>query len=200
MVPRKLRPDGFPSGLFDSQGVIFLYIELKTERLLLRPLGIGELASTHVYAGDAENTRFMLWRNDSIDKTRAFLERVEADWAKESPDEPTLAMLYGGEHIGHISLFFDESRTQGELGWILNPHFHGRGFASEAAAALRDYALGELGLTRLIAHCDCRNIASYRVMEHIGMTLIDDKGTRPYLADGKPVGELTYEIVSNTKG
>lgn len=34
-----------------------MYIELKTERLLLRPLTIADLDAVHAYAGDPENAR-----------------------------------------------------------------------------------------------------------------------------------------------
>ncbi len=37
-----------------------MYIELKTERLILRPLNIKDLNTVHVYASDIENTRFMI--------------------------------------------------------------------------------------------------------------------------------------------
>jgi RimJ/RimL family protein N-acetyltransferase len=45
----------------------------------------------------------------------------------------------------------------------------GRGYATEAARAVRDFAFGDLGMQRLIAIIDPSNIASIRVAEKIGM-------------------------------
>ena len=45
-----------------------------------------------------------------------------------------------------------------------------RGLATEAAAAVRDYAFGELGLSRVISLIRPGNAASQRVAEKIGMT------------------------------
>lgn len=55
-----------------------------------------------------------------------------------------------------------------ELGWGLAREHWGRGYASEAALALRDWALGERGLTRLISLIQPGNLASIRVAEKIG--------------------------------
>ena len=37
-----------------------MYIELKTNRLTLRPLNIGDLDAVHTYASDIENTKYMI--------------------------------------------------------------------------------------------------------------------------------------------
>jgi RimJ/RimL family protein N-acetyltransferase len=72
--------------------------------------------------------------------------------------------------IGH--LYFApvepaELRTY-ELGYIVNPRDHGRGYATEAAAALVRHAFAEMGVHRVTASCDPANIASWRVLEKIG--------------------------------
>ena len=56
------------------------------------------------------------------------------------------------------------------------------------------FAREELGLTRLVAHCDARNLASARVMEAIGLTLEDDAGHRLYPKTGEEARELTYSL------
>jgi RimJ/RimL family protein N-acetyltransferase len=45
----------------------------------------------------------------------------------------------------------------------------GRGYATEAASAMRDHALGELGLRRVIALIQHGNAASKRVAARLGM-------------------------------
>ena len=58
---------------------------------------------------------------------------------------------------------------QGEIGWLLHPDVHGRGYATEAARELLRLAFGELGLHRIIAEADSANGPSVAVMRRLGM-------------------------------
>jgi Acetyltransferase (GNAT) domain len=48
----------------------------------------------------------------------------------------------------------------------------GRGFATEAAEAVRDYAFSTLGLNQLVSLIQTHNLASKRVSEKLGMNLL----------------------------
>jgi ribosomal-protein-alanine N-acetyltransferase len=56
-----------------------------------------------------------------------------------------------------------------ELGYDFRSDYWNRGLATEAAAAVRDYAFEQLGLKRLISLIRPNNLASMRVAEKIGM-------------------------------
>jgi ribosomal-protein-alanine N-acetyltransferase len=56
-----------------------------------------------------------------------------------------------------------------EIGYRLARCAWGQGFATEAAAAVRDYGFGTLCLSRLISIIDPRNVASIRVAEKTGL-------------------------------
>lgn len=56
-----------------------------------------------------------------------------------------------------------------ELGFIFNPAYHNKGYCTEAAKKLIEYAFQELNAHRIIAYCNIKNIASWRVLEKIGM-------------------------------
>ena len=62
-----------------------------------------------------------------------------------------------------------------ELGYALGTRWWGLGYATEAASAVRDYALGELALPRVLALVRPDNAASIHVVEKIGMERV---GTR----------------------
>ena len=76
------------------------------------------------------------------------------------------------EMVGH--LYFKQTEPKElltwELGYIFNPVFHNNGYATEAAHALIHYGFNHFGIHRVIAHCNPENIASWRVLEKIGMT------------------------------
>jgi RimJ/RimL family protein N-acetyltransferase len=70
--------------------------------------------------------------------------------------------------VGHISLTVEPHR-QGEIGFIFHPDHQGRGYATEAAAAVLAIAFGAYGLHRVFGRLEARNVASARVLEKLGM-------------------------------
>lgn len=154
-------------------------ITIKTERLLLRPIEISDLETTHRYASDRENCRLMVFLpNNTKEETLDYLKEAETEWQKPTPGYYEFAVVYEGVHIGCVSLYPDDKAKSAELGWILESGQHGRGFAAEAASALMGYARDHLGISVFIAHCDTENTASRRVMEKLGMKLISESGGR----------------------
>jgi len=61
-----------------------------------------------------------------------------------------------------------------EVGYHVRSDLHGQGYATEAAAARRDYAGEDLAAKELIAIIHPDNRASERVAEKIGMHRIAD--------------------------
>jgi RimJ/RimL family protein N-acetyltransferase len=57
-----------------------------------------------------------------------------------------------------------------EVIYSLTPASRGNGYATEAAGAVIDHALGQLGLTEVFAEVDVGNTASAAVIERLGMT------------------------------
>ena len=59
----------------------------------------------------------------------------------------------------------------GEIAYIVNPDYWGKGIATEAAKLLIEFGFKELNLHRNYAKCDTRNIGSDKVLGKIGMTM-----------------------------
>lgn len=172
-----------------------MYYEIKTERLTLRPLNISDLNTVHEYASDIENTWFMMrLPNNTIEETAEFLTSVTKEWEKNEPTLYDFAVVLDGRQIGAISVYLDDKRESGELGWILNKKYQKHGYALEAALAIKDFALNVLRLKKIIAQCDYRNEPSYRLMERIGLKLESDDGTRVYTKRNETARELTYGL------
>ena len=166
--------------------------QIVTERLVLTPLGTVYLDSVNEYALDYENTRYMCHLpNRDSDETLSFLKDVEAEWQKDSPDFYEFALLYGNRHIGSVSVYFENG--VGELGWIVNRKYWGKGFATEAAKGLVEY-FSKRGRRRFIAHCDTENTASFKVMEKLGMTRTGRSGGRKNRAAAEESFEYQYEL------
>ena len=100
----------------------------------------------------------------------AWIARQAAAW--EEGTEATFAVVRrsGGLLVGGMGLRIAREHARAELGyWIGVPHW-GRGYATEAAAAVLRYGFEELGLRRIHACHYGNNPASGRVLEKIGMS------------------------------
>ncbi|MBR1390189.1 MAG: GNAT family N-acetyltransferase [Lachnospiraceae bacterium] len=171
------------------------FLEIETERLQLKPLGLRYLATVNEYATDPENTRYMVHLpNNSIEETKDFLRNAQSEWEKEMPSFYEFAVLFHDVQIGAVSIYLNDERDTGEFGWTINKKYWNRGFAYEAAGALLKYATEKLGIQHFIAHCDSENVASYRVMEKLGMKRVSTYGGRKNKLFGEERTEYQYEV------
>lgn len=169
-------------------------IEIATRRLQLKPLSIAYLQTVKEYALDIDNAKYMCHLpNSTEEETADFLSGVDAEWQKDNPGFFEFAILYGGRHIGAVSIYIEGGR--GELGWIINKKYWRQGFAYEAADAMIKYFADNMGMTHFIAHCDTENIASYKVMEKLGMERTGEWGGRRNRAASQDSFEYQYELI-----
>lgn len=166
-------------------------MELKTERLVLRPLCGRDLDTYTAYAMDAETCRYMLFLpHRTAEDAQAFLHECEENWQQEPVADYEMAIALDGRHIGGVSMFLEGDKAT--LGWILNKAYQGKGYAYEAASALMGYAVNVLEYRRIVAHCDARNERSQRLMEKLGMQRVREQ-TRTYPDERGTAVEYKYE-------
>ncbi|GAB3285328.1 GNAT family N-acetyltransferase [Parahaliea aestuarii] len=79
-----------------------------------------------------------------------------------------------GEFIGLCGLVKRPQLADVDIGYGFLPAARGRGYAVEAARAVWDYAVQELGFTRLIAIVNPDNAPSIRLLEKLGLTYETD--------------------------
>lgn len=130
----------------------------------------------------------------TVEETAEFLTAVTREWEKSAPDFYEFAIVADGRQIGAVSVYLNEDKTVGELGWILNKKYQNMGYATESVLAIKDFALNVLHLKRLIAQCDYRNEPSSRLMEKLGLKLESDGGIRTYIKRNETARELTYGL------
>ncbi|MGN0299441.1 MAG: GNAT family N-acetyltransferase [Lachnospiraceae bacterium] len=175
-----------------------MYIELQTERLVLKPLGLQYLESVHSYASDIENTRYMLHLpNTSIEETAAFLRGADMEWNKNQPEFYEFAVFYENHPIGAVSIYLEDDVKTGELGWILDKKYWNKGIVTEAARELISFSVRRCGITHFIAHCDTENLASCCVMEKLGMRRTGEYGGRKNKASSEERREYQYELYAS---
>ena len=90
-----------------------------------------------------------------------FARHTLYQWGVTLPDD--------GPVIGTCTLTsFHAESGRSEIGFALGREHWGRGYMSDALAALLDYAFGPLDLRRLEADVDPRNGPSLRLLERVG--------------------------------
>jgi RimJ/RimL family protein N-acetyltransferase len=83
-----------------------------------------------------------------------------------------LTITLEGKPIGQVAICHGPVFPEPELGWFLFDAAHeGQGYATEAATALRDWALGPRALPTVVSYIDPANMASQRLAERLGGTL-----------------------------
>ncbi len=148
---------------------------LETSRLALRPFVEGDFEAMHLLRSDEDVVRYLYEGTRTRDETRDLLTRkIEAHaWTQEG-DWLTVAVVEraSGLTVGDMSLRWVSERDRtAEVGFIFDPRYQGRGFATEAARALVDWAFTVAGMHRVIGRTEARNTASARVLEKLGMRL-----------------------------
>ena len=146
---------------------------LHTERLTLRRMSVKDTDDMFDYAKRQETTEYLLWyphqtRKYTEDALRYIGTRYNLgefyDWAVIENES--------GRMIGTCGFTrFDLPHNSAEIGYVLNPDFHGKGYATEAARRVIDFGFSELSLHRIEAKFMLGNDASLHVMEKLGMTL-----------------------------
>lgn len=148
---------------------------IQTARLTLRPLTADDLDDVHAYSSRPDVTRYLYWDARDLDETREALERYSRHTALDGEGDGLVLGVVPrdvGRVVGQVNLqWTSEEDRQGEIGFVLNPDHHGRGYATEATHVMLRIGFEDLGLHRIVGRCDGRNLASARVMERLGMRL-----------------------------
>lgn len=144
---------------------------IRTQRLRLRPFTLDDERDMWEFESNPEVARFLYNEPRSPeDNARELANRLTKTTLRGEGDDLLLAVDLEGKAIGHVLLIWRSQRhRQGEVGYVLHPGYHGKGYATEAAVEMLRLGFEQLGLHRIIGRCDARNEASFRLMERLGM-------------------------------
>jgi RimJ/RimL family protein N-acetyltransferase len=144
--------------------------QLVTSRLRLRRWREDDETAIAELSGDPEVRRYL---NPAAGP---YVERFEAHWREHGFGLWAVQRLEPeAECIGFVGLaypkFLPAVAHRPEIGWRLARSAWGQGLAGEAALAVRDHALGPLGLPGLISIIHPENRRSQRVAAKLGMSV-----------------------------
>ena len=165
--------------------------ELRTERLLLRRWQESDRAPFARLNTDSQAVRYLpkvLTREESdrfVDRVEAHFEQYDYGlWVAEIVGITPFAGF-----IGFAVPTYEAHFTPNvEIGWRLAPEYWGQGYATEGAQAVLDFGFKEIGLEEIVSITVPDNIASWRVMEKIGMTReLEGDFDHPFLPEDHPL-------------
>ncbi len=143
---------------------------LETKRMILRaPVADDQdgfaaflMSARAIYAGGTQ---------DRTEAIAEFQEMIDF-WNTAELGTFTMARKGNGLAIGHVGGLKPEGWPETEIGWsIWRDEDEGKGFASEAATAVLDYAFNNLGWNTAVSYVAPDNKRSIRMIERLGAGL-----------------------------
>ncbi|MFY0516677.1 GNAT family N-acetyltransferase [Lysinibacillus sp. UGB7] len=137
---------------------------IKSQRILIREFEPHDWQAVYAYTSDMNVMKYIPEGVFSEEDAKNFVSK-NMDDAKNFP----VVLIDENILIGHMVFHPYFGKHTYEIGWVFNPKYYNKGYASEAAHALLNYGFKDMQLHRIIATCQPQNIPSYKVMEKIGM-------------------------------
>ena len=145
---------------------------VETSRLILREMRPDDADAMALVLSDPETMRFYPAPFDRS-KVEQWIARQIQRYADNGHGLWAMVLRSNGEVIGDCGLTVQtiDGRSEIEIGYHVRRDLWGRGLATEAARACRDYGFARLPVNRLISLIRPLNLQSRRVAEKNGMTV-----------------------------
>jgi RimJ/RimL family protein N-acetyltransferase len=162
-----------------ARKIIAMANELTTARTIIRPYQPADAATLYetVAASREHIARWLPWAHEhtSAEYARDLIAHFQQQWRLGE------VFTYGvfareasgasGALLGGLGLHPRQWDVPSfEIGYWLAAEAEGHGYITEAATALADYTLRELGAQRIEIRCDARNTRSAAVARRLGFT------------------------------
>lgn len=174
---------------------------LRTGRLVLRHLSQEDLDALFAIFSHVEVMRY--WSTPPLTE-RAQVETKVRQFAQgyEKGTSLSLGIERESDHVlvGNCTLFeFHDTSRRAQLGYCLGRPFWGQGYMHEALVALVNHAFDDLGLNRLEADIDPRNLASAKTLERLGF-LREGFLRERWIVDGEVSDTALYGLLRREWG
>ncbi len=174
---------------------------LETDRLIIRNWKKSDI---HPFIEMNRNSEVMRYFPSVLteDETLRLLARIKDHIHEWGYGINALELKSEGQFIGFTGLshpgFESHFTPCVEIGWRLDAQYWNKELATEAAAAVRNYAFAELNLDRIYSFTSVLNTPSVRVMEKIGMSP-NGRFLHPKLSESSPLcAHFLYQLEQST--
>jgi ribosomal-protein-alanine N-acetyltransferase len=159
---------------------------IATDRIFLRPFCIADIEP---FAKICSNPKVMRYIGDGKPVGLDIIAEKIPEWIKLYENQKyglmALVLKETNELIGFCGLIHQtvDGAEYIELGYRLAEAYWGKGIATEAALAVKDYAFNTLNIPMLISIIHHQNDASKRVAKKVGMELLEQTNFKNVLVD-----------------
>jgi ribosomal-protein-alanine N-acetyltransferase len=167
------------------------YIE--TERLIIRRFSSDDWKDLYEYLSQEQVVKY--------EPYGVFTEvecKREAGIRSRNKAFLAVCLKESGKLIGNIYFAIQEPKefATWEIGYVFNPKYHGKGYATEGCRAVIDYGFKALKVRRVVAMCNPDNTSSWRLLERLNMRREGYLRKNIYFKvneKGEPLWNDTYE-------
>jgi RimJ/RimL family protein N-acetyltransferase len=156
-------------------------MELRTDRLVLRPVVRSDAPQIHAYRGDPETARYLPGPPLDDRGTRRLVDEAVARWASRPVDgryNLLFVVVLDQLVIGDLHAWNSRERHQPAsadpaevwIGYAFNPNYRGQGYATEAVRALINWVVDEQRARTVLANCFLDNERSLSLLRALGFT------------------------------
>ncbi len=143
---------------------------LETERLFLREMTMGDFDALYAVLSDAEIMQHYPYTFDE-ERVRSWIERNMKRYTDDGFGLWAVCLKDTGEMIGDCGLTLQniDGQILPEIGYHIRRDQQRKGYAKEAAMAVRDWAFQNTEYPALYSYCKYTNVGSFKTAESIGM-------------------------------
>ncbi|MBX3390577.1 MAG: GNAT family N-acetyltransferase [Phycisphaeraceae bacterium] len=175
---------------------------IETQRLVLAALEMSDCARVAALAGDKRiyDMTLLIPHPYEVRDAEDWIGTHAAQWARWREDWSmnfAIRARGGGDLLGVIGLVGKPTHRRAEMGYWLGIPFWGKGYMTEAARAVVQFAQSELGVNRIEAGVFDGNAASMSVLRKAGFT---EEGLlrQRFWKSGKFVDERMFARICST--
>lgn len=147
---------------------------METKRLYLREFKSTDLDDLHAMNSNPEVMRYIFGRPLAKEESQKYLD-IYFETYKKRPGFGNFAAYEKetNQFIGWVCLRpYPEDNTQMEIGYRLNQHSWGKGYATELAQTMVDYGFNQMQLKEIMAIVNPENKGSRNVLSKAGLKYI----------------------------
>lgn len=147
-------------------------IELETGRLILRRFRPEDSVMMYWnWAGDSDVTKYLMWApHENQGASREYILSMVKGYKDPGKYDWGIQVKATGELIGSIGVAkFDEQTGNAHVGYCIGKYWWHQGYTSEALREVIRFLFEDVGINRVEARFDPRNVNSGKVMEKCGM-------------------------------
>ncbi len=148
---------------------------LETERLYLREMTMDDFESLYKVLADPSIMQHYPYTFDE-ERVRGWIERNIRRYSEDGFGLWAVCIKDSGEMIGDCGLTLQniDGSMLPEIGYHIRADQQRKGYAKEAAAAVRDWAFQNTEYEALYSYCKYTNVGSFKTAESIGMHFLKE--------------------------